>query len=423
MTEYSQHSVDDLIHVITTWPVGMPVRAMERVLSMGDDAVPSLVAALDRWRADEERDLLWLVVLLGELRSADAVQTLIDRIQATDDEELAEGAAEGLAKIGTPALPALSQLITARDPVVRIYVYGALSGIHDDLAYSLLSDALGRDRELADVVAEALSEQGRSEAVPLLYDAYLRCDPWQRAEFEEAIGGIHCARSEPPLGTANWRARYRRDPVLGSFGLSWVSIAVILQKHKPEVSKRPSPPVRSLEEILERAASNRAPKICENCGAPEEQPTGIPVCPEIALGMAVQQIKFLGEARSEGVDDIFELLDALEAAFWEHLEKKEHLAARKREQWQVKTEALRINRQTLRWLIEQGTESIGQARALLLAKAAELAHRFGDPDRLFLPPVQTQRRFSKTGRNDPCPCGSGQKYKRCCLGKAEETPT
>lgn len=24
---------------------------------------------------------------------------------------------------------------------------------------------------------------------------------------------------------------------------------------------------------------------------------------------------------------------------------------------------------------------------------------------------------SKPGRNDPCPCGSGQKYKRCCLQK------
>jgi tetratricopeptide (TPR) repeat protein len=23
--------------------------------------------------------------------------------------------------------------------------------------------------------------------------------------------------------------------------------------------------------------------------------------------------------------------------------------------------------------------------------------------------------MSKIGRNDPCPCGSGQKYKRCCL--------
>ena len=21
------------------------------------------------------------------------------------------------------------------------------------------------------------------------------------------------------------------------------------------------------------------------------------------------------------------------------------------------------------------------------------------------------------GRNDPCPCGSGKKYKKCCLGK------
>ena len=24
---------------------------------------------------------------------------------------------------------------------------------------------------------------------------------------------------------------------------------------------------------------------------------------------------------------------------------------------------------------------------------------------------------SPVGRNDPCPCGSGKKYKRCCLGK------
>ena len=27
--------------------------------------------------------------------------------------------------------------------------------------------------------------------------------------------------------------------------------------------------------------------------------------------------------------------------------------------------------------------------------------------------------MSKIGRNDPCPCGSGKKYKQCCL-KAQE---
>jgi hypothetical protein len=25
--------------------------------------------------------------------------------------------------------------------------------------------------------------------------------------------------------------------------------------------------------------------------------------------------------------------------------------------------------------------------------------------------------MSKTGRNDPCPCGSGKKYKKCCEEK------
>jgi len=25
----------------------------------------------------------------------------------------------------------------------------------------------------------------------------------------------------------------------------------------------------------------------------------------------------------------------------------------------------------------------------------------------------------KLGRNDPCPCGSGKKYKKCCAGKSE----
>jgi len=29
-------------------------------------------------------------------------------------------------------------------------------------------------------------------------------------------------------------------------------------------------------------------------------------------------------------------------------------------------------------------------------------------------PVPYQRHDVKIGRNEPCPCGSGKKYKRCC---------
>ncbi len=30
-----------------------------------------------------------------------------------------------------------------------------------------------------------------------------------------------------------------------------------------------------------------------------------------------------------------------------------------------------------------------------------------------VPPIQSH----KVGRNEPCPCGSGKKYKKCCLQK------
>ncbi|WP_420810705.1 SEC-C metal-binding domain-containing protein [Desulfovibrio ferrophilus] len=27
-----------------------------------------------------------------------------------------------------------------------------------------------------------------------------------------------------------------------------------------------------------------------------------------------------------------------------------------------------------------------------------------------------RRETPKIGRNEPCPCGSGKKYKKCCMG-------
>ena len=30
---------------------------------------------------------------------------------------------------------------------------------------------------------------------------------------------------------------------------------------------------------------------------------------------------------------------------------------------------------------------------------------------------KTRRKLVKAGRNDPCPCGSGKKYKKCCIEK------
>lgn len=41
-----------------------------------------------------------------------------------------------------------------------------------------------------------------------------------------------------------------------------------------------------------------------------------------------------------------------------------------------------------------------------------------DPELLSFKKVETYRRSEpRIGRNDPCPCGSGRKYKHCCMGK------
>jgi len=34
-----------------------------------------------------------------------------------------------------------------------------------------------------------------------------------------------------------------------------------------------------------------------------------------------------------------------------------------------------------------------------------------------------RRETPKVGRNDPCPCGSGKKYKKCCAGAASSAPS
>ncbi|MBU3912866.1 MAG: SEC-C domain-containing protein [Nanoarchaeota archaeon] len=34
--------------------------------------------------------------------------------------------------------------------------------------------------------------------------------------------------------------------------------------------------------------------------------------------------------------------------------------------------------------------------------------------------MQNKKFPRKIGRNEPCPCGSGKKYKKCCLEKEEE---
>jgi preprotein translocase subunit SecA len=69
---------------------------------------------------------------------------------------------------------------------------------------------------------------------------------------------------------------------------------------------------------------------------------------------------------------------------------------------------------------QQGpVEGGGTLIDLMQASAREQARQEGKNIELPQPqeapkPVPVQREEPKVGRNDPCPCGSGKKYKKCC---------
>ncbi len=68
-----------------------------------------------------------------------------------------------------------------------------------------------------------------------------------------------------------------------------------------------------------------------------------------------------------------------------------------------------------RWRFFRTDELSPQGLTEELARLYNKLHaELGLRDRALLYAASTQGRSAKAGRNDPCPCGSGRKFKKCC---------
>jgi hypothetical protein len=68
----------------------------------------------------------------------------------------------------------------------------------------------------------------------------------------------------------------------------------------------------------------------------------------------------------------------------------------------------------LDWLEDSGRLAGGRSLALLIgALGPAYQERCAPGGGLRIPPIVNKT--TEIGRNDPCPCGSGRKYKKCCL--------
>jgi len=413
----------------------LPARDMERILAMGEAAVPELLSALEEWEGDEERDRALLAILLGEIRAPEAAAPLARLLRAPEEPVEAVAAAEALAKIGAPAVPALLDLTEDPNSLIRLYAYGTLGAIPVPEAYQALLRALEEEPEMAFLVACGVASQGRAAAIPALLGALEGCPPWQRDSVEDAIRLAHEGGGDVlPTIREDWRLRYRLLLEHGVIDPGPLGVAAILFPAQDEMPAPVDSRVRTLEEIL-APLPEPEPDLCEECGAILLLETGLPVCPDHTVKLALTQARMLEVAGSDWVQE--SVLALLEIAEGEHLWLMSDMAEELDSQGEFEDsdnpKSLEEEREenlalihTLRWLLGQGVETVREGKARLLAQAGILADRFGDPEGLLTPVSPALGRTSApaagltshVGRNDPCPCGSGRKYKKCC-GKGE----
>lgn len=70
-----------------------------------------------------------------------------------------------------------------------------------------------------------------------------------------------------------------------------------------------------------------------------------------------------------------------------------------------------FNKELHYYSINEGEEEF-KDKSLIVACQHELEHLEG---KVFLDHVQDPKITNKVGRNDPCICGSGKKFKKCCM--------
>ena len=136
---------------------------------LGNVAITSLINILED--EDAEEDLRWYAVrILGDLKNPQAIASMVQFLQTTDDEELKALAAAALGQIGQSAIAALSELLREED--TRVLAVRSLSYIRQpEIITPLLSVVQDPLVEIRAIAIEALSSFHDSRIPPILLKA------------------------------------------------------------------------------------------------------------------------------------------------------------------------------------------------------------------------------------------------------------
>ncbi len=436
MVQQKALDIDRDIASIVHCEAGHPIEPIERLILAGSPALPRLHKALAAAKANSKGDLVPLAVILGEIRSPSSLPALAALLRKPESGEvLMDAAAEALGKFGESALPVLLDLLEAPNARTRFWALGALRRTRSPACIPHLRAALTGMPDLCGVAANGLADLGDKDSISdlyALYSALPSTNIWL-PDLRDAIACLAGQLSYPvDLPRArDWRTRWRRRPHWGwNPDLSALLISYLLWdsytagKWKERKLKKDS--LLNITTTPDREPFAPKKEVCEHCGEKILSVAALPVCPELAYGSTLYQENLLQECLNDGITTIASALDDLdEELLWGELDW-EALPAGDRERWLMA-------QRTYEFLLLEGCRGVSDGIARLREIRAGLGGLWGLPQEelvnadllvkersvgagLGLP---KELRAMKVGRNEPCPCGSGKKFKKCCAGREQ----
>ena len=424
------NTMDKNINHILAHQAGYPIEEMEALVRMGQEAVGLVASAIREHKNSEEVDLLPLIVVLGEIHSLDTAPILLDLITIPGGTLYQEAAIDAVAKLGDAAMPFLLPMIEPdQTPETRFWALSALGLTKSRAAIEPLREALETMPDLAGVTACALMDIGDKDSIKDIYAVYERLaetDLWI-PDMQEAIQGLAGALElgEKDFRMKDWRTRWRRRPAwdwVPEPGLCRVAFLMWDQFRKGKWPPRKSKKKTFAELILKREPfpEGKEEKVCERCGHDVFKPLGLPVCPETAYGSTIHQEAALQAEIKDGAGKIAKSLDWMDFELLEEEDGWNKLADDDKERWVM-------DQTTLEFLLLDGCRTLDEGVARIREVRYGLGRLWGLPQEEMHNKDLLMKEFfakagkpipkNKTGRNEPCPCDSGKKFKKCCGGR------
>jgi hypothetical protein len=360
-----------LVALVTQPGSSMPVRDMENLIAWGKEATPWLIDFLHGRRdqaQDDEVELLWPVVVLGELRDPDSLMVLWDIIQYAPGLELAVAAAEASAKMGEAAIDFLEEEFDDDLEIrSRLLVYCALGRTAHPRAWRILEDRLQADEALDFAVARALAERNTREDIERIYLVYAGTSSWKRSVLEETLIGM-LSGELPWEGTSqNWRLRYRRQPRQGmQVPLSWPAVLFLIWEAREDLRPGGASAILTLDQLRQSALIRRQRFYCEDCGQPLRCPTGVPLCGEVEADLIAFQIDRIQQWRADQWQDIFEIMDELDHQEVAVLQWPETTDAERADKGEA-LHAIDLVKGALAWMLDHGIDDLEKGEKRLAA--------------------------------------------------------